>query len=175
MASIAHVTPCLSSSKCETIGYGRDMVSDTLPLSKSNQYCRQAFQPSVFQPEGHLSLFSFHAHTVTVSLAFAHATSHPMNSMATFQSRALSPVWTLKHRPWPLSTAVAPKLLVDEAIEEERTPYYDPARFYPVRLGNVLNDRYQLTTKVGYGSSSTVWLARDLNQFVLHVLPTHLE
>ncbi|KAL3482074.1 kinase-like protein [Aspergillus californicus] len=71
--------------------------------------------------------------------------------MATFQSRAMSPVWALKHRPWPLSPAVAPKLPVNEAVEEERTPYYDPARFYPTRLGTVLNDRYQLATKLGYG------------------------
>jgi hypothetical protein len=34
---------------------------------------------------------------------------------------------------------------------------------------NVLKGRYQLATKLGYGSSSTIWLARDLNQFVLHV------
>jgi len=86
--------------------------------------------------------------------------------MAAFQSRVISPVRALKHRPWPLSTAVAPKLPVHEAIEEEHTPYYDPARFYPARLGDILNDQYQLATKLGYGSSSTIWLARDLNQFV---------
>ncbi|KAJ5561485.1 hypothetical protein N7461_000246 [Penicillium sp. DV-2018c] len=85
--------------------------------------------------------------------------------MATFNSRAISPVWALKHRPWPLSTAVPLKLPVNELIEEECTPYYGPARFYPARLGNVLNGRYQLATKLGYGSSSTVWLARDLNQW----------
>jgi serine/threonine-protein kinase SRPK3 len=64
---------------------------------------------------------------------------------------------------------------MNEAVEEERTPYYDPARFFPARLGNVLKGRYQLATKLGYGSSSTIWLARDLNQFVLHVHPTYLE
>ncbi|PYI03624.1 kinase-like protein [Aspergillus sclerotiicarbonarius CBS 121057] len=74
-------------------------------------------------------------------------------------------LWALKHRPWPLSAAVAPKLPVNEAIEEERTPYYDPARFYPAHLGEVLKDRYQLATKLGYGSSSTIWLARDLDQW----------
>ena len=92
--------------------------------------------------------------------------------MATFKSPAISSTWALKHRPWPLSTAVVPKLPVNKAIEEECMPYYDPARFYPARLGNVLNDRYQLATKLGYGTSSTIWLARDLNQFVL---PRHLE
>ncbi|KAK1147188.1 hypothetical protein N8T08_001927 [Aspergillus melleus] len=80
----------------------------------------------------------------------------------------MSPAWVLKHRPWPPSTAVAPKLPVGEAIEEEHMPYHDPARFYPARLGDVLHDRYQLATKLGYGSSSTIWLARDLNQSVPH-------
>lgn len=89
--------------------------------------------------------------------------------MATFQSRVIAPVRALKHRPWPLSRAVAPKLLVNETIEEEHTPYYDPTRFYPAHLGDVLNERYQLATKLGYGSGSTIWLARDLNQFVPHV------
>jgi hypothetical protein len=56
----------------------------------------------------------------------------------------MSPVGALKHRPWPLSRAAIPKLPVNEATEEECTPYYDPARFYPARLGNILNGRYQL-------------------------------
>ncbi|KAE8344981.1 kinase-like domain-containing protein [Aspergillus arachidicola] len=50
-------------------------------------------------------------------------------------------------------------------FEEENTPYYDPIRFYPAKLGSVLNSRYQLVTKAGYGTSSTIWLARDLNQW----------
>lgn len=72
----------------------------------------------------------------------------------------------LKRQPWPQSTAVASQLDVREPVEEEKTPYYSPARFYPARLGEVLNSRYQLVTKLGHGSNSTVWLARDLNQFV---------
>lgn len=39
---------------------------------------------------------------------------------------------------------------------------YHPDHFYPVRLGEVFNDRFQTVAKLGYGSSSTVWLARDL-------------
>ncbi|KAB8253526.1 kinase-like domain-containing protein [Aspergillus pseudonomiae] len=41
---------------------------------------------------------------------------------------------------------------------------YDPARFYPADIGCVLNSRYQIVTKVGYGTSSTIWLAQDMNQ-----------
>jgi serine/threonine-protein kinase SRPK3 len=73
---------------------------------------------------------------------------------------------TLQHEPWPLSTAIPPRLNASRPIEEERTPYYDPSSFYPVQLGEVLNGRYQIATKLGYGSGSSVWLARDLYQFV---------
>ncbi|KAI4287976.1 MAG: hypothetical protein L6R35_002760 [Caloplaca aegaea] len=66
--------------------------------------------------------------------------------------------------PWPPSTAIAPALDKCQPIEEERTPYYAPKRFYPAYLGEILNDRYQVATKVGYGTNSTVWLARDLHQ-----------
>ncbi|EFY88140.1 protein kinase, putative [Metarhizium acridum CQMa 102] len=54
--------------------------------------------------------------------------------------------------------------LIDDArlLEEEGLPEYDPHHFYPVRLGEIFNDRFQTVAKLGYGSSSTIWLARDL-------------
>ena len=76
------------------------------------------------------------------------------------------PLRVLQSRPRPLSTAVAPLIAESQPIEEEKTPYYDPKRFYPPRLGEVLNGRYQVATKLGYGTCSTVWLARDLSQLV---------
>lgn len=47
-------------------------------------------------------------------------------------------------------------------IGEESTPTYRPEKFYPVYIGEVFNDRYQVVGKLGYGSSATVWLGRDL-------------
>jgi hypothetical protein len=73
----------------------------------------------------------------------------------------------LRQQPLALSTTIAPYLDPFQPLEEEKTPYYDLNRFYPARLGEVLNGRYQIATKIGYGASSTVWLARDLHQFVL--------
>ena len=73
----------------------------------------------------------------------------------------------------PQSTAVAPLLDAKELLEEEKTPHYTPQSFYPARLGEILANRYQIATKVGYGSSSTVWLARDLLRSVPQAfLPT---
>ncbi|QVM13755.1 hypothetical protein D8B26_008386 [Coccidioides posadasii str. Silveira] len=49
-------------------------------------------------------------------------------------------------------------------IEEETIPGYVAARYYPVRIGEVFNERYQVVGKLGYGATSTVWLARDMNR-----------
>ncbi|KAH8747394.1 kinase-like domain-containing protein, partial [Hyaloscypha finlandica] len=40
-------------------------------------------------------------------------------------------------------------------------PGYRPEYFYPANPGDVLSGRYELKAKIGWGSSSTVWLARD--------------
>ncbi|OJJ77962.1 hypothetical protein ASPBRDRAFT_191224 [Aspergillus brasiliensis CBS 101740] len=47
-------------------------------------------------------------------------------------------------------------------IEEERLPTYSPEKYYPVKEGEIFNDRYQAIAKVGFGVTSTVWFARDL-------------
>ena len=43
-----------------------------------------------------------------------------------------------------------------EWVEEYRRGGYHPAR-----LHNVFNERYEVTGKISYGSSSTVWRAKD--------------
>jgi len=49
-----------------------------------------------------------------------------------------------------------------QMVEEEQLPFYNRNHYYPMRIGEVLKDRYQVLAKVGYGTSSTVWLCRDL-------------
>ncbi|RBR13629.1 hypothetical protein FVER53590_25260 [Fusarium verticillioides] len=71
----------------------------------------------------------------------------------------------LYHQPWPPCAIPAARLDLTCPIEEEKTPNYSPERFYPIRLGQLLNGRYQVATKLGYGTNSTVWLARDLNRW----------
>lgn len=67
------------------------------------------------------------------------------------------------------TSAVPISLVESELLEEESKTCQTttPIRFCPIHLGerySVLNDRYQFTTKLGYGTSSTVWLLRDLYQ-----------
>ncbi|KAG5963288.1 hypothetical protein E4U56_002793 [Claviceps arundinis] len=68
---------------------------------------------------------------------------------------------------------------VDESVkvEEETLPFYEEGLFYPARIGEVIRDQYQIIAKLGYGASSTTWLALDLlttRYFVLKVHITHV-
>ena len=49
-----------------------------------------------------------------------------------------------------------------EKLEEENWDWYKPGLFYPVRISEVFQSRYQVLGKLGYGSRSTAWLCRDL-------------
>ena len=41
---------------------------------------------------------------------------------------------------------------------------YRPGGYHPVHIGEVYRERYRVLHKLGYGTYSTVWLARDLLQ-----------
>jgi serine/threonine-protein kinase SRPK3 len=82
-------------------------------------------------------------------------------------------VSSLLHRAWKPFQRLAWKPLVflkqgnasipaSEKIEEETLPGYVATRYYPVRIGQIFQDRYQVVGKLGFGTTSTVWLARDL-------------
>ncbi|PYI02908.1 kinase domain protein [Aspergillus sclerotiicarbonarius CBS 121057] len=70
-----------------------------------------------------------------------------------------------KSSPCKTPSARIQVLPTAELLEEECTPHYNPKHFYPARLYEVLHNRYQITAKLGWGISSTVWLARDLQQW----------
>lgn len=63
----------------------------------------------------------------------------------------------------PVQPVILPS---DVPIEEELVPGYDPRHFYPVNPGDIFHNRYEMTAKLGCGSCSTVWLARDIQRYV---------
>ncbi|KAL3605186.1 hypothetical protein FPOAC2_00128 [Fusarium poae] len=69
---------------------------------------------------------------------------------------------SLRPRVFPNSNFI--RIPASDKLEEETLPDYLPARYYPVRIGEVFVDRYQVVGKLGFGASSTVWLANDLRQ-----------
>jgi hypothetical protein len=58
-------------------------------------------------------------------------------------------------------------LPADSPIEEEQNPDYDPKRFYPAQIGETVHGKYQIISKLGFGTGSTVWLAEEMNRSVL--------
>jgi serine/threonine-protein kinase SRPK3 len=47
-------------------------------------------------------------------------------------------------------------------LEEERFEDFRCGKYYPVNIGDVFASKYQVIGKLGFGVSSTVWLAHDL-------------
>jgi serine/threonine-protein kinase SRPK3 len=58
----------------------------------------------------------------------------------------------------------------DQKVEEETLPHYAASQYYPVQIGETFCARYQVVGKLGFGVTSTVWLARDLRYFVFFSL-----
>ena len=76
--------------------------------------------------------------------------------------------WALNaigRQPWLTKDFSNPnfkKIGASQLIEEENLPDYLAERYYPVRIGQLLESRYQVVGKLGFGATSTVWMARDL-------------
>ncbi|KAL5331710.1 hypothetical protein ACEPPN_001247 [Leptodophora sp. 'Broadleaf-Isolate-01'] len=63
-----------------------------------------------------------------------------------------------------MSASSGPPLMTSEAIDEETIPNHGPNDYFSTHPGQLLNDRYQTITKLGWGFGSTVWLAEDLQR-----------
>ncbi|KAF8076835.1 putative CDK4/6 [Lyophyllum atratum] len=83
------------------------------------------------------------------------------------------PTTTIHFRSASGTPTVAPRLFpatgftiitASEKLEEENWPWYTPQSFYPVRIGDVLHSKYQVLYKLGYGTTATVWICRDLHR-----------
>ncbi|KAF6800350.1 protein kinase domain-containing protein [Colletotrichum sojae] len=87
------------------------------------------------------------------------------NSIRPFASR---PAWIARsfasavEKPRFFPTEGFPTIEEDKLLDEEMLLTYDPPDYYPVHIGGIFQDRYHVVAKLGYGTSSTVWLAWDL-------------
>ncbi|KAI5464238.1 kinase-like protein [Mariannaea sp. PMI_226] len=84
-----------------------------------------------------------------------------------------SPSTPLRPRQFPSSgfEVIDPS----QRLEEERLPFYKREDYYPMRIGEVLQDRYQVVAKLGYGTGSTLWLSRDLRDQTYWTLKVHIN
>ena len=58
----------------------------------------------------------------------------------------------------------------EDSWEEEGVTEYEPKKYYAVRLGGIIEDRYEVIGKLGYGMASTVWLCKDRKRRIYVVL-----
>ena len=70
----------------------------------------------------------------------------------------------LSRRPYEFDPTLAEPLSQDELIEEEFHPWTPVSAYYPMRMGEVLSSRYQITTKLSFTTTSSLWAARDLDR-----------
>ena len=98
--------------------------------------------------------------THTLSFVLRHAPHFSVNTLSRTSEQSPS----IPHTAWQPSD----RLKAEEWPEENLTSTADEGGgFYPMRLGEVLDDgRFVITRKLGWGGFSTVWLARD-REYVL--------
>ncbi|TCD61176.1 hypothetical protein EIP91_008820 [Steccherinum ochraceum] len=96
-----------------------------------------------------------------------HSSILRFTSLGLFLRTLRSALWLPRMRPWRtvkpyVFTEPVPIIDSVEPMEEERMTTYKMGLYYPVRIGEVLNQRYQVMQKMGFGANSTVWLCHDL-------------
>jgi len=91
-----------------------------------------------------------------------------LHNMAAFLRRTLERFLGLA-APMRFPTSGYELVSSSVVLDEEMFDDYSTERYYPVNIGDVFASRYQVLGKLGFGSSSTVWLGRDLrfDTFVL--------
>ena len=53
-------------------------------------------------------------------------------------------------------------LPADQNIEEEAHDSVSTRRYYPAYIGEIIENKYQIAGKLGYGLGSTIWLANRI-------------
>jgi len=72
----------------------------------------------------------------------------------------------LRELPWLPSTGFEVSD-PSQSVEEEQLPLFNRADYYPMRIGAVIKDHYQVVSELGYGTNPTVWLCHDLRYALL--------
>ncbi|KAK8169090.1 kinase-like domain-containing protein [Phyllosticta citrichinensis] len=90
-------------------------------------------------------------------------------------SRAWRPLFSRSWKPLTFPNKGFVPIPAGIKVEEETLPDYVASRYYPVRIGEIFRDRYQIVGKLGFGATSTVWLARDLRRLFIHFVSTGSE
>jgi hypothetical protein len=87
-------------------------------------------------------------------------------------SRMMKRTLSLRTKPLQFPPAqCAPPIPQHELVDEEASPAYNPKYFYPAKPGELLANHYQLLVKIGWGTRSTTWLAKDITRYTPDFAP----
>ncbi|KAM4613493.1 SRSF protein kinase 3-like isoform 2-T3 [Polymixia lowei] len=75
---------------------------------------------------------------------------------------SLTPSTLTLNPPPPDLYPISPDLLVSDDEQQENPDDYCLGGYYPVEIGEIFVDRYQVVRKLGWGHFSTVWLCWDM-------------
>jgi serine/threonine-protein kinase SRPK3 len=93
--------------------------------------------------------------------------THSSPTMASILTWARDLIWRPASPPMHFPTTGFELIDESDTLEEEGWEEIETGDFYPVNIGDILDTKYQVVGKLGFGTTSTVWLARDL-QYVKH-------
>lgn len=82
--------------------------------------------------------------------------------MARFLRCAWSFLWKPPLLPLRFPTTGFEVIGKEYLLEEEQLKGFQEGWYYPVNIGEVFLCKYQVLGKLGFGVTSTVWLARNL-------------
>lgn len=72
--------------------------------------------------------------------------------------------------PLHFPTAGFPVVSDSVLLEEQHLDKFKAGQYYPANIGDVYDGKFQVLGKLGFGSTSTVWLARNL-RYAISPLP----
>jgi hypothetical protein len=83
-------------------------------------------------------------------------------------NRTITRTFSLHAKPVRLPPSqLASPVPQHELVDEEACPAYNPKYVYPAKPGEILANHYQLLVKIGWGTRSTIWLAKDIKRWAL--------
>ena len=81
--------------------------------------------------------------------------SHP------FLPRRMSRVFSLTSYKETVPVKKTTRVLYEPIEDVEKMEYHEAGGYHPVKIGDYFHHRYRVVHKLGHGTYSTIWLARD--------------
>ena len=101
-------------------------------------------------------------HSSCLALTKTDLFSFYTRNMATIMKWAITAFRRAPSPPVCFPTSGFEVVRPSEVLNEERFEQFKQGQYYPTNIGDVLISKYQIIGKLGFGTTSTVWLARDL-------------